>query len=82
MESLVRAKRRARSLVAGLVSMLAGCVHFGVVGIEPRTDGEPELEIVGPAATDPASCEHPRFVDEPTTPYAIDHRCAAYIGHR
>jgi hypothetical protein len=75
-------KLRGRHLLAGLLSMLAGCVHFGVVGIEPRAGGEPELEIVGPTGTDPASCEHPRFVDDPTTPYAIDHRCAAYIGRR
>jgi hypothetical protein len=59
-----------------LVLMIASCGHVGVVGIEPRGGAEPELEIVGPMGIEPRWCENPRFVDELTTPYAIDYRCA------
>jgi hypothetical protein len=64
-------------VLAQLVSMLAGCAHVGVLGIEPRGGGDPEVEVVGPMGTRPTACEHPRFVDEQTTPYAIDRRCDA-----
>jgi len=68
-------------ILARLVWMLAGCGHVGVVGIEPRGGGDPEVEIVGPMGIRPTGCENPRFVDEQTTPYAIDRRCAA-LGER
>jgi hypothetical protein len=58
-----------------VVLLLASCGHVGVLGVEPHGGGEPELEIVGPAGSSSASCENPGFVDEPTTPYAIDDRC-------
>jgi hypothetical protein len=64
-------------VVTSFILMLASCGHVAVVGIEPRGGGDPEFEIVGPIGAAPTACENPRFVDEPTTPYAIDVRCAA-----
>jgi hypothetical protein len=69
-----------RSVLTSLVLTLASCGHFSVLGIEPRGGGDPEVEIVGPASSAPTDCENPRFVDEPTTPYAIDVRCAEMNG--
>jgi len=66
-----------RSVVTSFILTLATCGHVGVVGIEPRGGGDPELEIVGPMGAAPTDCENPRFVDELTTPYAPDVRCAA-----
>jgi hypothetical protein len=62
-------------VLARFVWMLASCGHVGVIGIEPRGGGDPEVEIVGPMGSRPTGCENPRFVDEPTTPYAVDRRC-------
>ena len=58
-----------------LLLLLASCAHIGVVGVEPHGSADPVLDIVGPTGTDPATCESPRFVDDPTTHYAIDDRC-------
>jgi hypothetical protein len=65
------------SVVTSLILTLASCGHVGVVGIEPRGGADPELEIVGPMGAAPKGCQNPGFVDELTTPYAIDVRCAA-----
>jgi hypothetical protein len=66
------------SIVMSFVLMLVSCAHVVVVGVEPRGGDEPALEIVGPIDVAPTDCENPRFVDEITTPYAIDVRCAAW----
>jgi hypothetical protein len=68
-------------VLTSVMLTLASCGHVSVVGIEPRGGGDPEVEIVGPASIAPTDCENPRFVDEPTTPYAIDVRCAEMRGH-
>jgi hypothetical protein len=70
-----------RSVLASLMLTLASCAHVAVVGIEPRGGGYPEPEIVGPMLAAPTGCENPRFVDEPTTPYAIDVRCPSMDAH-
>ena len=63
------------------ILMIASCGHVGIVGIEPRGGAETELEIVGPTDTIPKECGNPRFIDELTTPYAIDVRCFALDGY-
>jgi hypothetical protein len=66
------------SVMTSFMLTIAACGHVVVVGIEPRGGDEPALEIVGPMGVAPTDCENPRFVDELTTPYAIDVRCAAW----
>jgi len=76
--------RRWHLALALILASTTGCVgvELGVVGIERRPGADTELEIVGPMATaDLARCTNPRFVDEPTTPAAIDIRCTPYGSH-
>jgi len=76
--------RRWHLPLALMLASTTGCagVQLGVVGIERRPGADTELEIVGPMTTaDLSHCTNPRFVDEPTTPTAIDARCTPYGSH-
>jgi hypothetical protein len=68
-------------IATSLILTIASCSHIAVVGIGPRGGAESEVEIVGPTDALPTDCENPRFVDELTTPYAIDVRCVAVDGY-
>jgi hypothetical protein len=70
-----------RRIVTSFILTLASCSHVAIVGIEPHGGAEPEFEIVGPMGAVPTGCENPRFVDELTTPYAINVRCFALDGY-
>ena len=63
------------TVAAAAISLIAGCAaSYGVVGIERRTTGDTELEIVGPyASAEP--CAPRRGADDPATHAALDERC-------
>jgi len=80
--------RRCRRILPRAVLLACACatgcagMQFDVVGLDRRPDADVDLEIVGPtAAADPSGCLQRRFVDEPTTPAAIDVRCTPYVSH-
>jgi hypothetical protein len=66
-----------RTIVAALAlgALLPACgASLAVVGIERRSAGDTELEIVGPyASAEP--CSPRRGVEDPATHAALDERC-------
>ena len=58
--------RFGRIAVVVAVSGVASCASFGVVGMDRRTGGDVELQIVGPSMT-AWTCRPLRGVDDPTT---------------